>query len=387
MIVEPFSNMSHFEHSPKYWTAVERNLSVMRFSDYFDLDHFQQTACRNRKSTDLVKWETFLHSAPRDVIAITVENASGDNYKCFSKIGRPDLACKSGPRHQTQIDYFTSGCETTEIDEAMNYLKHHGFRVVKHVCLNCERGLPSTGYSPDDIMDMISGGVKLLNKTVLINTWSYAFNLVKKCQFHKYCSDCVHFDSQEYRKLMPSKRLKKDADRYLKDVLNATSISVAIMIRTERMFHQLKAASKVLSAMDSVLKIYKEILTKLSHSDNGMHTSKPLITIDIGKFGSDTNSTLCRECSHYTEIVAKFEQLLSHVYGKKWTLQHYENGLIYAVRGVTDGGYIAGVQRVLASEAKCLILYGGGHYQALAKYHYLLKHPNKYDQCVQYHYK
>ena len=186
---------------------------------------------------------------------------------------------------------------------------------------------------------------------------------------------------------MPSKRLKKDADRYLKDVLNATSISVAIMIRTERMFHQLKAASKVLSAMDSVLKIYKEILTKLSHSDNGMHTSKPLITIDIGKFGSDTNSTLCRECSHYTEIVAKFEQLLSHVYGKKWTLQHYENGLIYAVRGVTDGGYIAGVQRVLASEAKCLILYGGGHYQALAKYHYLLKHPNKYDQCVQYHYK
>ena len=74
MIVEPFTNMSHFEHSPKHWTAVEKNLKVMRFSDYFDLDHFQRTACRNGKLTNLVIWEAFLHSAPRDVVAITVQN-------------------------------------------------------------------------------------------------------------------------------------------------------------------------------------------------------------------------------------------------------------------------------------------------------------------------
>ena len=98
VIVEPFTNMSHFEHSPKHWTAVEKNLIVMRFSDYFDLDHFQlqQTAYRNGKLTNLVELEAFLHSASRDVIAITVQNASGENYKCFSKIGRPERACKCG---------------------------------------------------------------------------------------------------------------------------------------------------------------------------------------------------------------------------------------------------------------------------------------------------
>ena len=383
MIVEPFSNMSHFEHSPKHWTAVDKNLKVMRFSDYFDLDHFQQTACRdeNGQSTNLVKWETFLHSAPRDVIAVTMQHLSGDTDKCFSKIGRPDLSCKSGPRNQTQIDYFTSGCETTEIDEAMNYLKHHGFRVVKHVCLNCERGLPSSGYSPDIVMDLISGGESLRNKTVLINTWMYSLNLVKKCQFDKYCSNCVKYDSNDYKKLLPSQRLKDDAKRYLRNILNATSVSVAIMVRSERLFKTLKSTTKVLSIMDTLLQTYKKLLDKLS-KDNDMQALRPFITIDIGRFGSDTYSTLCSECSNYTEIVAKFEQMLSHIYGKKWTLQRYENGLIYAVRGVTDGGYIAGVQRVLASEAKCLIMYGGGHYQALTEYHYMLQHPNKSERCI-----
>lgn len=117
------------------------------------------------------------------------------------------------------IDHFTSGCNTSEVDTAMDYLqRHHGFRLRRHVCLNCRHGLPSTGYSPDDIMDLITKDVSIRNTTFLFNKWTYATNLEHQCQYHS-CSKCENFHNNEYRKLIPSSQLKQDAKVYLEDVL------------------------------------------------------------------------------------------------------------------------------------------------------------------------
>ena len=380
-LVEPFAVTSHFESTPEHWsTVVGRKSDVMRFSDYFDVDHLHSVAAK-QKLTKLAKWEHFLDHAPRSVVAVTIQDLNGENDRCFGWIGEPKRACKAGPRNQSQIDYFTSGCNTSEVDQAVNYLqRYHGFKLIRHVCLNCRHGLPSTGYSPDDIMDLVTdGSMNIHNTTVLFNVWTYATTLAHKCQNFKYCSDCVNFHNNEYNKLIPSSRIKQDAKTYLQYVLNASSISVAIMIRTERMFKMLKTADKVLHCLDSVLNTYTEIMSDLVKKNT--QVLKPLITIDIGSFGTDTYP-LCPECTNYTEVVAKFEHILSKLYSEEWTLEHYERGLTMATGGVRDGGYIAGLQRVLASQAKCLVLYGAGHFQALAEHYYTQQHPNKREQCI-----
>ena len=379
VLVEPFTNRSHLVSNPDVWTAVEHNdkhREVMRFSDYFDLQYLQA-----HESTKMVSWDQFIKNAPRNVVAVTIQDLNGQNAKCFGKIGSPKLACKSGPRNQAQIDHFTSGCDTTEVDNAARYLKKFGFTVIKNVCLNCGHGLPSTGYSPNDITALIVDGIDIHNTTVIITEWTYATNLVKNCEISKYCSafNCVKFNNNQYSKLMPSARLKEDANLYLKEVLNATSISVAIMIRTERLFRKLKSAARVIQCLTSLLDLYTDIITK----KRGilLPGAKPLITIDIGTFGSTSYGP---EYTNYTEIVSTFEYLLSNVYAREWSLELYEKGLMMATGGVKESGYIAGLQRVLASQARCLVLCGAGHYQGLAEHYYRLEHPKSVNQCI-YH--
>ena len=380
VIVEPFTNSSHLESNPEAWTAVEHNDKhrdeVMRFSDYFDLQHMQ-----THESTKMVSWEQFLKNAPRNVVAVTIQDLNGVSDKCFGMIHHPMLACKSGPRNQTEIDHFTSGCDTTEVDNAARYLKKYGFTVIKNVCLNCGRGLPSTGYSPNDITALIVDGIDIYNTTVIITEWTYATNLVKNCEIKKYCSafNCAYSNNNEYSKLMPSARLKEDANFYLKEVLNATSISVAIMIRTELLFLKLKSTAAVVQNLTSLLDVYTDIITK--SRDSLLPGAKPLITADIGTFGSASYGP---EYTNYTDIVSTFEYLLSNLYSEEWNLEYYENGFVTATGGVKENGYIAGLQRVLASQARCLVVYGGGHFQALAAHYYRLEHPNSVNQCI-YH--
>lgn len=40
--------------------------------------------------------------APRDVVAVTVQDLNGENDRCLRKIGRSNKTCKTGPRNQSQ---------------------------------------------------------------------------------------------------------------------------------------------------------------------------------------------------------------------------------------------------------------------------------------------
>ena len=48
--------------------------------------------------------------------------------------------------------------------------------------------------------------------------------------------------------------------------------------------------------------------------------------------------------------------------------------------GSTDRGYIAAIQRVLASRADCLVLVGGGDFQSMAVYDFMNFHNS--SKCV-----
>ena len=226
-------------------------------------------------------------------------------------------------------------------------------------------------------MKHILGNDDPKNVTVIINMWYFQISLVPDCKLDKYCTP-FHL-----KQLLPSPRLQRDAQRYMTEILNASSISIAIMFRTERMFSILKSVNKVLERMESMLQTYKEKISSFKNNSN-FNGSKPLITIDIGSYGTDSIWYFIPGYSKYIEVVVrKFEHLLSALYPERsnWTLEDYERGFS-EIAGVDDGGYISALQRELASHAQCLMLYpGAGHYQVLVEHYYNKNHPGS-SPCI-----
>ena len=376
-VVEPFAVKSHFESYPRYWNIVDSGGEVLRFGDYFDMDYYH-SLLRKDNVPNISSWENFLENAPRNVIAVTIDGSVGLNRRCFGLIGQYSVACRRGHRNQQQIDYFTSGCNTSAVDTALVYLqKHYGFKLHRSVCLNCNHGLPKTGYSPQDIVKHIFGKDDPKKVTLVINMWYFKISLVPDCKLKQYCAP---FNLKQF---VPSSRLQRDAQRYVTEILNASSISIAIMFRTERMFKHLISLKNVLARMDSMLQTYRDKVSSIKNSPNFIG-SKPLITIDIGSYGSDSNWYYCPECRKYSKaLVRKFEYLLSTLYPKrsKWTLGNYENGFS-RIAGVQDRGYISALQRELASHAQCLMLYpGAGRYQTLVENNYKENHSGP-SHCI-----
>ena len=365
-LVEPFAVGSHLESSPKYWSAVDSGGTVLRFSDLFDMNYYH-SLMRKHNVPDIVRWEDFVQNAPRDVIAVTIDGNIGYDRRCSGLIRYDDLAC--GYNRHSRID--GTGCNTAQVDAAMSYLeKRHGFKLHRHVCINCNHR-PWSIYSPQDITKHIFGSDNPRNITILMNVWYFLISLVPNCETGKYCAP---FD---FKQFWPSSKLHHDAQKYLKEVLNTSSISIAIMFRTERMLKELSLKA-VLERMDSMLQVYRDKINSVAFS------GKPLLAIDIGSYGSDSIK-LPDYRGHYDEVVAKFEHILSVIYPRerKWTLEDYEKGFS-VIAGSTDSGYISALQRELASHAECLMLYPGkGHYQRLVEFNYKDNHPNS-SYCIQH---
>ena len=347
---------------------------MLRFGDYFDVQS-HHSIMRKHNVPDIVQWEDFVQKAPRKVIAVTIDGTIEYDKPCFGLIRTTNTLCRQNK--QPRIEHFTSGCNTSEVDPAMAYLKeHYGFVLHRHVCFNCDHGSPPPVFSPQDITRHIFGNDNPENVTVIINFWYFMMGLIPDCDTAKYCAPF------KFGQFLSSSRIRRDAQRYLKEVLNASSISIAIMFRTERMIKDLKTANAVLQRMDSMLQKYKEKTAKMTFS------GKPLLTIDVGAFGSDSIRffKFAPEFKgHYNEIVAKFEYLLSAIYPReeKWTLDEYERGFS-KVSGVQDRGYISALQRELASQAQCLMLYpGAGRYQKLVEVNYKDNHPNS-PHCIEH---
>ena len=51
-------------------------------------------------------------------------------------------------------------------------------------------------------------------------------------------------------------------------------------------------------------------------------------------------------------------KLVKTVYGDKWNWTEWKNSFIQATGGITDGGYIASLQKTLVINASCIIMAG-----------------------------
>ena len=170
-----------------------------------------------------------------------------------------------------------------------------------------------------------------------------------------------------------SESLVEDSKRYEQMFLNGKN-RLAIMFRVERVVDGYLREKE--NRGKTIEGCFQEGLNLKAEMDKKYtEEATPLVTMDVGgKYGTD---------SFYNKSIENLSRkVLENLYRKNsWSMADWENSFVTATRGKTDGGYIAALQRLLASRADCMILLGGGDFQAFAVTDYLDFH-KRGEKCV-----
>ena len=183
-----------------------------------------------------------------------------------------------------------------------------------------------------------------------------------------YTSSLDRAKSDEDVILLPSQEILKHAKAYTETYLHNGEY-IAIMLRMERLYSKkggrIDYTSNVAKCILKIISLWKEMV-----QESGVEAT--FLSTDIGKYGS----SLVGMNKHVLEDTSKLFRTI-----KDSTLQKYDETFA-AVTGENSNekGYISVLQKALASRAKCLLLVGGGSYQAHALHLYKQLHPK--EQCV-----
>ena len=333
----------------------------IKFSDVFDIEHFNKVS-ESLGYPLMESRENFLAFAPRDVVYVTfnAEEGLSQPERVVKKmwINAQDVERVDGhPINDKRIEKILDRFNTSA-----------GFNVIKIIEISGSGDdLHSYVMSESELRNDILGGLSFENVTIIFNLWRTLWHIVNhhsrnphKCLGVGYGSDKEQF--------YPSPRLLADADRYEKMFLSS-GYNVAVMFRIERLLQNVKRSGKqssVTKCLDEAVNITKTL----------QEYDQPMITLDLGKFASSTWSPAK---GHMTETV---KPKISQLFKYDWNLEEWEESFTRAAGGVENKGYIAALQRTLASRADCLVLVGGGSFQDLTMKDYIRTHPNIEDQCI-----
>ena len=281
-------------------------------------------------------------------------NTTGDKVNCFEDKDFPDME----KRYQTHVKRARKGLKDIESGKCI-------VRVIE--LLTTRSNIPSSTVS--SVFNFIFDKWSPEDVLLVFPSWPKSFLPV----YHPLNGvNCLkqYKTSRSYTKyqFQPSERLVQDAENYEKRFLGNTN-KLAIMLRVERVVEQY--LKEVRGSKGNKPKTVKECFQKIHtlkfEMENGTKSLNPLVTLDIGgKYGTGSfrNKT----------IAALSVKTLEELYGNRWSMEQWEDSFVEAAGGETHTGYIAALQRLLASRADCLVLMGGGDFQALAAQDYLEYH-------------
>ena len=324
VVVEPFVYQSFFKMS-----QFDYN-SALRLSDYFDIDvwnHKVVTTILN--GTPLAKWEDFIENAARQLIVvhIMIHSSKGTNVYINDEMTKRGCSAAKG---------FTTST-----------FKKFGFEVVRQVCFRFSSRSPIPIYE--------------FNKNILgpfkANNISIVFTNVPG-----FDRDRINILEDEYHQgfvdwLKPSKRVINDAKRYVNMFLDASY--VAVSLRTGKMATDLIKPYHPHNFKEATKSFIYQCIDKINQTILEISGKRHFMTIDLGRFG-DSAGRSCMTPKTAKEIIKK----LMHVtYNNTWNQTEWENTFIKATNGVSDGGYIASIQKEIVTHASTVIIAGGGSFQ------------------------
>ena len=351
-VVEPYTSLSLMK--TPFAPMSRENL---RFSDLFDLESW------NHQSTELghseiVPWNEFIKVAPRSVILVWFLFPSKE------ELAQMDLVLKNS-------SYSMSGaltsviCTTTKIvkwpkTNEIVFLEANGFNIVQRLCLDFQF-IP---YISVAVFNKLIYGTNHPRETVVyFKEWRGTGSLPRIPVDSKECDNCT-----AHERMTPSKQLIARAETYIDQYLSGGDY-IAVMVRIEKAMISLKHRDDAVPyCLEETLKEWWKL-----RNESGIQTT--FLAADVGKYGSVTLASRAELKDHITD----FHKFFKQIYGAETSVEEWER-TFEEVAGTTDSGYIALLQKLIATRSKCVLFVGGGAFQKHALHLYRQLHSD--NECV-----
>ena len=337
-VVEPFIDGS-FTH------GLPHN-NTLRFSDFFDIDVYNKVSVEDGYA-ELASWEDFLQNAPRSVVLVETH------------IHHPKPT-------RTKVRWNSHDC-----NHQLDTLSELGFCVVRVVdaYLQSDVSTYKEIISGDEMDRVVLGDWKPNNVTVIFNNWSWHWIVGNNASICRKAQEVGLWD-----KLYPSQALLRSAKDFEDRIFTSKShpFHVAIMLRIERVV--LNQRKKTVSATEDCM---KKVVSLIRNLQKGRELEQLYMTSDIAKYGSGSIGITNEIRTQLLDIIQDALRPLSN-----GSMALDFDTTIKITNGITDRGYMAALQRTIASRADCLVLVGGGNFLKLALGDYLNFHPNPSSWCI-----
>ena len=301
----------------------------LKLSDIYDIDTWHNVSDRYHYNR-LASWESFIQHTPQDVIL--VENV------------------------------WTNECDLNALNITYSaFFELFKLQVVRTACLNFKKsGAMNAGqfrsavyrkFSPEQATVMINSMPGIGG----ISPWSTAVE-------GKACNKRL-FRSVITDEMVPSQRIKRDAEEYIKRYFGGQTEYISLMVRMEHYI----SSHRSLSYEESIKGIFQEMYQRWSDIQNKRNIHGTFLAMDVGKHGCDGLSL--RKFKYAELLNAEMHNFFDNLYNGSTSFTEWEESF-EKVSGVKSGsgisGYVAILQKEIASRGRYLILLGGGSFQQSA---------------------
>ena len=352
-VVEPFIRESIFEgfkrHQQDYVTHHTPSLK-----DHFDIDHYN-AASKEKGWAQLAPWEDFVQHAPQKVVFVRLNVTVACQCMANDK-----------PKFSSPTKVVWSASANDSCYNGQSLLK--GIQKLpngENLCI--VRVIDATASPYIDLLaveEVVFGQRKPHEVTLVFNRWCPSTYVQKsRVQCKAAC------ENELGNLLHSSPKLLKHVQRYEMKFLKAasTNFKVAVMMRSE--YIKLKDG-----CLNDIIKLSHQ-LQENSSSEN------VFVTADVGRYGSGSWTVNSPELAKWIQSV---KNTVVTLLKGSLTFEEWEDTFTNVTAGITDRGYIAALQRMIASRADCLVLAGGGNFFILALYEYLDNHPQPSSWCIHF---
>ena len=343
IVVEPF-----LHEGSKWGASLTPDISKeeddkensVRLRDVLDIKNWDAEA-KSRRYNLLTTWKGFLKDSPQDLILV------------FKPAGRKEK-------------------EKLFHDAAHEFAEKYGFRIVRKVI---EEDFHT--YTAKAYRDLVYGNFSPSSSIVVMSHWGsfearsppyryrsgitginqcYRNNFFIQSLFHN--SDLIKQDAQKYR------------EKYLLNYKKKGYISVMFRSQYFAIRHNLNGVTpdKQMSLLMSCVNSITENVNKLKEKHG---VESVILTLDCRKQGSNIYRGSKTVSSN--SIAKASEVLYQNLYGNSSTLEEWDDSFD-SIGSYRNAGYLAQLQRYLASSGTCLLTAGGGAFQGSAKTMYSKLH-------------
>lgn len=375
LLVEPFVKTSILSAQP------ESSASTLKFSDYYDIKLY--TAASTAEGYGhLASWDEFLHQAPRKVILMmmNINTESSTRVLWESSLRHPDECFEYGKTNLGDLQNVK--LLTVPEKRKLQVLTNYSFCVVK-VVLSPYAFASMRIFTATEMKQVVFGQWDPRQVTMVFTIWRGGWLIPNpRLQNPEVCKQ-PH--SRVTDQLFSGPQLVQAAQRYERQFLNPRT-SVAVMLRAEHVVDALRPVVK--EGQTSVQVEFNNCLQDtLARVNRLRKVGSVFVTADVGTYGSGAwNMPLYKVVLGILgeeKVFAAVKKTVTELYDNQLSFEEWESTFTNVTDGMDDRGYIAALQKTLASRADCLVLVGGGSFLKLALREYLHMHPRSSTWCVE----